>query len=64
MNKIELLTELLDDQYWFVEECERQDVKPNVAKSVYIGMIRAIETLGYDWKRDFEGHHEVFGGAK
>ena len=62
---IERLIEALDDQWWYVELQERDDVQGNSkARSAYMGMIRAIETLGYDWNRDFEGHHKVFGGAK
>lgn len=30
----------------------------------YLGVIKAVERLGYDWKRNADGTHRVFGSPR
>lgn len=49
-------TEEWMDEIW----CNYISLNRNPDKVYYNGAIRAIEMLGYDWRRDEEGHHTIF----
>lgn len=58
------IAEMLDLYWLSVVECNRQcpnSVALEVSKGRYEGATNLVTQMGFDWKRDDNGKHKVFG---
>lgn len=57
-KEIKAQTEAWLDERWMIANMENPPRQADI--SFYNGALKAVEFLGYDWKRDAAGHHSLY----